>query len=303
MTLIECVPNFSEGKSQAVVGAIVTAIKACSVDVLNVSMDPDHNRSVITFVGDAQSIEAAAAAGIIAAAERIDLRQHRGVHPRIGAADVVPFIPLRDASMAQCVAVAKRVGERIGEWGLPVYLYEEAAQRPERRDLAYVRRGGYEALAAEISSPDREPDFGPARIGGAGAVALGARAPLIAFNVYLDSADVALAQTIARMIRTSGGGLPRLKAIGVMVGGRAQVSMNLTDFRITSLYAALDAVRTEAARLGVGVAENELIGLIPQAALLDYAIEGLGVTARLKDQILEYAVGAATGDYRPIYFE
>lgn len=303
MTLIECVPNFSEGKSQAVVDSIVAAIAACSVHILNVSMDPDHNRSVVTFVGDAQSIEDAATAGIIAAAERIDLRTHRGVHPRIGAADVVPIIPLRAVSMSECVDVAKRVGKRVGDWGLPVYLYEEAAQRPERRNLAYVRRGGYEALAAEIGLPERAPDFGPAQIGGAGAVAIGARAPLIAFNIFLESADVRLAQAIARKIRTSAGGLEHLKAIGVMVGGRAQVSMNLTDFRVTSLHTVLDAVRMEAERLGVGLSEHELIGLIPQAALLDYAFESLGLTARHKDQILEYAVGTATGDYRPIYFE
>jgi glutamate formiminotransferase len=205
--------------------------------------------------------------------------------------------------MADCVALAKRIGQHIGEWGLPVYLYEEAAQRSERRDLAYVRRGGYEGLAAEISLPEREPDFGPARIGRAGAVAIGARAPLIAFNVFLESTDVSVAQAIARKIRTSGGGLPRLKAIGVMVGGRAQVSMNLTDFRVTSLYTVLCTVRSEAARLGVKVAENELIGLIPQTALLDYAVESLGLPARHHNQILDYAVGAATGDYRPITFE
>ncbi len=303
MSLIECIPNFSEGHSREVVEAIVDAIRAHSVHVLDFSMDSDHNRSVVTFVGDAQAVEDAAIAGIITAAERIDLRTHRGVHPRIGAADVVPFVPLHDASMEECVQIAHRVGKRVGDWGLPVYLYEAAAQRPERRNLAAVRRGGYEALVAEIALPERAPDYGPAQIGRAGAVAIGARAPLIAFNVFLASHDAELAKVIAEKIRTSSGGLPELKAMGVMVGGRAQVSMNLTDYRVTSLHTVMSAVRKEASALGVAVLESELIGLIPQAALLDYAMESLGFPKTQKLRVLEYAVGAATGDYRPINFE
>jgi glutamate formiminotransferase len=301
--LVECVPNFSEGRSKTVVDAIVNAMAAHPIHVLDVSMDADHHRSVVTFIGSAEAVEAAAVAGITMAASLIDLTRHQGVHPRIGAADVVPLIPLRDATMDECVEIAQRIGRQVGEWGLPVYLYEAAARRPERRNLADVRRGGYEGLRERISQAEWQPDFGPARVGTAGAVAIGARAPLVAFNIFLHSDDVAIAQSIAGAIRTSGGGLPYLKAIGVMVRGRAQVSMNITDFRRTSLHAVVTAVRVEAVKRGVQVAESELIGLIPQTALIDYALESLGLESDVKSRILEHAVGTETSDYRPIHFE
>jgi glutamate formiminotransferase len=303
MRLVECVPNFSEGRDRGIVDAIVAAIKQHPIHVLDVSLDADHHRSVVTFVGEPQPVEEAAFSAIMTAAELIDLTVHQGVHPRIGAADVVPFIPLRNISLSECAAVAERLGQRVGEAGLPVYLYEAAARRMERRNLADVRRGGYEALRGEISLRARLPDFGPAVLGKAGAVAIGARAPLIAFNVYLNTDDVEIARDIARAVRTSDGGLPHVKALGLRVNGMAQVSMNLTDFRVTSLYQAVNAVRSHAARHGVEIASSELIGLIPQSALLDYALESLLLPPDTKAKILETAVGVATGDYRPIIFE
>lgn len=303
MSLVECIPNFSEGRRQWVVDAIAEAIRAHPVHVLNVNLDHHHNRSVITFAGEPTAVAEAALVAVQMAAAHIDLRTHTGVHPRIGAADVVPFVPLRDVTLVECVALAHHVGRRVGELGIPVYLYEAAAQRPERRDLASVRRGGYEALVREIGSQERQPDYGPALIGAAGAVAIGARAPLIAFNAYLDTDDVDIAKAIASVIRTSGGGLPYLKAIGVLVNGQTQVSMNITDFRQTSLYTIMTRLHAEAAAHGTRVTHTELIGLTPQAALLDYAVESLGLPLTTRQRTLEQRLGEATGDYRPLTFE
>jgi glutamate formiminotransferase len=303
VSLVECIPNFSEGRRQWVVDAIAESIRAYPVHVLDVNLDHDHNRSVITFAGEPAVVADAAVAAVRTAAAHIDLQTHSGVHPRIGAADIVPFVPLRDVTMAECVALAHAVGRRVGALGIPVYLYEAAAQRPERRDLAYVRRGGYEALAREIDVPEREPDYGPTLIGAAGAVAIGARAPLIAFNAYLETDDVEIAKSIAKAIRASGGGLPYLKAIGVLVNGQAQVSMNATDFRQTSLYTIMTRLHAEAAAHGTRVTHTELIGLTPQAALLDYAVESLGLPLLTRQRTLESRLGEATGDYRPLTFE
>ncbi|MDX2137239.1 MAG: glutamate formimidoyltransferase [Chloroflexota bacterium] len=303
MSLVECIPNFSEGRRQWVVDAIAESIRASSVHVLDVNLDYDHNRSVITFAGEPTAVADAAVAAVRTAAAHIDLRTHSGVHPRIGAADVVPFVPLRDVTMAECVALAHAVGQRVAGLGIPVYLYEAAAQRPERCDLAYVRRGGYEALVREIDLPERQPDYGAALIGAAGAVAIGARAPLIAFNAYLDTDDVEIAKVIAKTIRTSGGGLPYLKAIGVLVNGQAQVSMNMTDFRQTSLYTIMTRLHAEAAAHDTRVTHTELIGLTPQAALLDYAMESLGLPLTTRQRTLESRLGEVTGDFRPLTFE
>jgi len=209
-TLIECVPNFSEGRRPEVIAQIVAAISAVpGVTVLDTSSDADHNRTVVTFIGAPEPVEQAAYAAIAAAARLINLDEHRGEHPRIGATDVVPFVPLRGATMADCVAIARRLGERVGrELGIPVYLYEAAATRPERQNLAAIRAGEYEGLKESIAAdPDRAPDFGPAALGPAGATVIGARAFLIAFNVYLNTADVRIADRIARAVRHSSGGL------------------------------------------------------------------------------------------------
>jgi glutamate formiminotransferase/formiminotetrahydrofolate cyclodeaminase len=288
--LIECVPNFSEARRPEVVQAIVEAIKTVSgVRVLNISSDLDHNRTVVTFVGDSAAVAAGAFAGIAKAAELIDLDRHTGAHPRLGATDVVPFVPLRHATLDDCVAIARRLGERVGcELDIPVYLYEAAATRPDRQDLENIRRGQYEGLKGEIGiNPDREPDFGPARLGKAGATVIGARPFLIAYNVYLNTSDVGIAKKVARAVRHSSGGLRYVKALGLLVGGQAQVSMNLTDFRQTPVHRVVEMVRREAARYGVGILRSELIGLIPQAALIDAAQWYLQLDGLQDEQILE----------------
>lgn len=305
MALVECVPNFSEGRRREVIDAIRDAISSQPVHLLDVSSDADHNRTVITFAGEPETVLEAMFRGTAIAVSLIDLDAHEGVHPRIGAVDVVPFVPLRDVSIADCVRLAERLGQRVGdELGIPVYLYEAAAKRPERVNLANVRRGGYEALKDSIDTDaERAPDFGPARMGKAGAMAIGARGPLIAFNAYLNTANVEIAQQIAIAIRESGGGLAFLKAMGVLVAGQAQVSMNVIDFRRTSLFTIMEALHAEAQKHGVIVTHSELVGLTPQAALLDYAIESLGLPIETRSQILEQRLGAITGDYRTITFE
>ncbi|MDX1991597.1 MAG: glutamate formimidoyltransferase [bacterium] len=306
MRLVECVPNFSEGRRAEVIDAVRAAIVSVDgVYLLDVSSDADHNRMVITFAGEPEIVGEAAFRAVEAAATLIDLEAHNGVHPRIGAADVVPFIPLRGVTMAECVALARRVGERIGrELALPVYLYEQAALHPERRNLAVVRRDPYEVLRTTIQTDtSRLPDFGPALLGKAGAVAVGAREPLIAFNAYLNTSDVQVAVEIARAVRESGGGLPYLKALGLLVNGMAQVSMNVIDFRKTSLFTILEAVKGEAARHGVIVAHTELVGLIPQSALIDAALSYLQLPPQTRDLILEKRLGEQTGDYHEVLFE
>ncbi len=295
-SLVECVPNFSEARRPEVVEAIVAAIErggGGEVRVLDVSSDMDHNRTVVTFVGSPAGVEAAAFAGIAKAAELIDLNQHRGEHPRLGATDVVPFVPIRGVSMAECVAIAKRLGERVGrELNIPVYLYEAAAMRPERENLENIRRGEYEALKEEIAvNPKREPDFGPKSVGPAGATVIGARAFLVAYNVYLNTADVEIAKKIAKAARHSSGGLRYVKALGLLVEGRAQVSINLTDFTKTSVARVVEFVRREAARHGAVITRSELVGMIPQAALVDAAQWYLQLDNLEADQILENRLG------------
>jgi len=297
--LVECIPNFSEGRRPEVVEAIVAAIKAVDgVLLLDYSSDGDHNRSVATFVGPPEAVEEAAFRGIAKAAELIDLDQHQGEHPRIGATDVVPFVPIAGVSMEDCVQIAQRLGQRVGkELSIPVYLYEEAATRPERRNLANIRKGEYEALKNEIgSNPERAPDYGPAKVGPAGATVIGARQFLIAYNVYLTTDDVSIAKEIAKAVRFSSGGLPYVKALGMLVEGRAQVSMNLTNFRQTPVFKVVEAIRGEAESRGVGVHSSELIGLIPQDALIDSAKWYLQLEDLKPQQILEQQIRAAQAE-------
>ncbi|MFZ2487393.1 MAG: glutamate formimidoyltransferase [Anaerolineae bacterium] len=288
--LVECVPNFSEGRRQEVIDAIVAAIAAhAGVRVLDVQSDADHNRTVVTFVGAPETVLQAAFDGAARAAELIDLNQHRGEHPRMGATDVIPFIPISGVSMDDCVALAQRLGERIGaELAIPVYLYAKAATRPERESLPAVRKGEFEGIRELIGSdPSRAPDFGPKVMGSAGATAVGARPFLIAFNVYLNTAEVEIAKKIAKTLRFSSGGLRYVQAMGILVDGQAQVSMNLTDFRQTAMHTALEMVRREAARYGAAIVRSELVGMLPQQALLDVACWYLQLDGFTGDQVLE----------------
>jgi glutamate formiminotransferase len=267
--LIECVANFSEGRDAATVRAIEDAVvSSTGVLVLRSEMDTDHNRSVITFVGPPDAVAEGALRGIAVAVERIDLRKHTGVHPRMGAADVVPFVPLEGVTLADCVAIARRTGEEVWKrFKVPVYFYEAAALSADRRNLENCRRGGFEC-------PNLAPDLGgPALHPSAGACLIGARKVLIAFNINLQTDDVAVAREIARTIRASSGGMPFVKALGLPLANRglAQVSMNLTDFEQTPLHLVFDAVRREAAARGVAIAGSEIIGLVPKKALEDAA--------------------------------
>jgi glutamate formiminotransferase/formiminotetrahydrofolate cyclodeaminase len=274
MKLVECVPNFSEGRRTEVIGAIENAIRSVEgIQVLDRHVDADHNRTVITFVGSPAAAAEAAFAAIAKAAELISLETHQGEHPRIGATDVVPFIPVREVSMRECVDLARALGSRVAEQlGIPVYLYEEAAARPDRVNLEDIRRGEYEGLRSSIvSDPERKPDFGPQQLGPAGATVIGARRPLIAYNVYLTTDDVEVAKRIAKTVRFSGGGLRFVKALGLLVEGRAQVSMNLTDFTRTPVHRVVELIRREAGRYGVSIHHSELVGLIPQEALVESA--------------------------------
>ena len=288
--LVECITNFSEGRRTEVVEEIVKSITAVKgIVLLDHSSDVDHNRSVVTYVGPPDAVEEAAFRSIARAAELIDLDEHSGEHPRIGATDVVPFVPISGVSMADCVQMAQRVGRRVGEeLGIPVYLYEEAATRPERVNLAHIRKGEYEDLKAEIgTNPDRQPDYGPNKVSKAGATVLGARQPLIAYNVYLTTDDIAIAKQIASAVRASSGGLAYVKALGMLVEGRAQVSMNLVNFRKTPVFRVVEMIRREAARYGVSVHSSELIGLIPQEAMIDSAAWFLQLDNFEADQVLE----------------
>jgi glutamate formiminotransferase len=292
MRVVECVPNFSEGRRPEVIEQIVAEAKAVAgVTVLDVKPDHDHNRVVVTFIGDPAAASEAAFRCCRKASQLIDMNQHHGEHPRIGATDVIPFVPLSGVTMEECVQIAEQLGERIAnELEIPVYLYERAARRPERRNLADVRRGEYEGLCEVIATPARQPDFGPhAMHPTAGATVVGARPPLVAFNVNLAASDLKLAKRIAKRVRESSGGLPAVKALGVMLSERnlAQVSMNMVDYTITGLYAAYQLIKAEAAAAGVGIAGSEIIGLLPMQALLDVAVEALQVEEFSAAQVLE----------------
>ncbi len=298
--LIEAVPNFSEGRDPAVIEALVAAIQAPGVRLLHRTSDHDHHRTVLTVAGPPDAVLAGLLAAVRVATERIDLTRHHGVHPRLGATDVVPLVPLRGISLEECATLARALGKRIGEeLGLPVYLYATAATRADRRVLADVRRGGYERLAAEIHLPHRAPDFGPARVGPAGAVIVGARPILIAYNLFLATADVTVAQRIAAAIRERGGGLPGVRALGLLVDGQAQVSINLEDYRLTPLHSVVARVRHLAQEAGVAIARGELIGLLPQDALLQAAAYALHLPSLTLEQTIEGALAASTAAPAP----
>jgi glutamate formiminotransferase/formiminotetrahydrofolate cyclodeaminase len=303
-TLVECVPNFSEGRRSEVMAAIVAAMRAVpEARVLDVESDVDHNRSVVTLVGPPTAVQEAAFQGIKTAAALIDLDVHRGEHPRLGATDVVPFVPISGVTMADCVALARDLGRRVGEeLGIPVYLYEQAALHPERVNLEDVRRGEYEALKAEIGkNPARDPDFGPKAVGKAGATIIGARPFLVAFNAYLNTDNVSIARKIARALRHSNGGYRYVKAMGLLVAGQAQVSMNLTDFTQTPIHRVVETIRSEATRYGVTITHTELVGLIPQQALVDAAQWHLQLDLFEPEQILENKL-AALDESAPVGF-
>lgn len=299
--LVECIPNFSEGKRSEVIDAIVRAMRqAAPIHVLDTSSDPDHNRTVVTFVGEPDAVERAMYAGIRTAADLIDMTQHSGEHPRLGATDVVPFVPIRDVTMEDCIDMAQRLGQRVGtELGIPVYLYEAAAASPDRENLAKLRSGKFqfEQLREVIATdPARMPDFGPAMLGTAGASVIGARPPLVAYNVYLTTGDVEIADQIARAVRHSSGGLRFVKSAGFSVEGYAQVSMNLTNYQKTPVARVVELIRREAQRYGVGIAFSELIGLAPEEFFIDAARWYLQLDRFEPDQILEYRIQRAEAE-------
>jgi len=299
--LVECVPNFSEGRNLSVVRAIVAEISSDrSVRLLDQEMNADHNRCVVTFVGEAQAVVEAALKGVRKATELIDLRRHRGEHPRMGATDVLPFVPIGSTKLERCVELARQAGERIaGELGIPVYLYEAAATRPTRQNLADVRRGEFEGLAREIgTNPERTPDFGPHAIHpSAGAIAVGARMPLLAFNVNLGTKDVEIAKRIAKAIRFQTGGLRYVKALGFELKERGivQISMNLVNTWGTPVQRVFALIKDEADRYGVPIVGSEVVGLICQDALIDVAEHHLRLENFSRDQILENRLGGRAG--------
>ena len=293
--LFEAVPNFSEGRDGAKISRITGAVRAVpGVRVLGVHCDPDHNRSVLTFAGQEHAVLSGAVALARACAAELDLASQAGEHPRMGVLDVLPFVPLAGSTMEDAIRLARRTAEIVGSLGYPVFLYGAAATAPHRRDLADLRRGGYEGVAERLADPRWRPDYGPRVLDPSrGAVAVGARPFLVAFNAFLDTDDVEVARTIARRIRESGGGLPALKALGFLVDGRAQVSMNLTDLHRTPIHVALEAVRSAAADLGASVESTELVGLAPLPAILDAARHYLGLLDLKPEHVLE------TGLYDP----
>ena len=297
-TLVECVPNFSEGRDKARVDAIVEAMKVSGVYLLDREMDADHNRCVITLVGEREAIQEAAIRGVGKAAELIDLTQHQGAHPRMGAADVVPFIPIDGVTIEDCVAMARHVGAEIWKrYQIPVYLYEAAATSPERTNLENIRRGQFEGIREEIATnPARRPDFGEPRVHPtAGATVVGARKFLIAYNVFLNTPDVDIAKKIAKAVRFSSGGMRFVKGAGFLVRGLAQVSMNLTDFEQTPVHRVFELVKREAARYGVMPVSSEIVGLIPKKALEQAAEWFLQVENFDSSLILENRLAAVMG--------
>jgi glutamate formiminotransferase len=297
--IVECVPNFSDGRRAWVLEDIADAARSVrGVSFLGYEADQDHNRCVMTFIGAPEPVKEAAFRSSARAAQLIDMNNHRGEHPRMGAADVIPFVPVREVSMADCIAMARDVGRRIGEeLRIPVFLYQEAANDQRRQDLAWVRKGEFEGLRESIGKdPDRNPDFGPARIHPtAGATAVGARFFLVAFNVNLRTPDVKVAKSIAKKVRESSGGLPKVKALGMELHakGMTQVSMNLTDYRVTSPVRVLEEIRALAAAAGVEVAGSEIIGFVPAEALILSAAEALKAEGFQADQVLENRIEGA----------
>lgn len=290
--IMECVPNFSEGRDLDKIEKIVSSFRAKEgVKLLDYSNDADHNRCVVTVVGEPEALKAAVIEAVGKAVELIDLNKHEGQHPRMGAVDVIPFIPIKGCSMDDAIALSKEVGAKVAElYNLPVFLYEKSASAPYRENLAAVRKGEFEGMAEKIKQPEWHPDFGPAeRHATAGTVAVGARMPLVAFNINLNTPCLDIAHSIAKRIRFIGGGLRFCKAMGVDLTERGitQVSINMTDYSKTALYQAFEMVKYEARRYGVSIVGSEIIGLVPMAALIDTAEYYLGIENFSMDQVLE----------------
>lgn len=289
--LMECVPNFSEGRDEKIVEQIIDEVRKIEgITILDYSSDKDHNRTVLTMIGSPEQVKEAAINSAKKAAELIDMTKHEGAHPRMGATDVIPFTPVSNVTIDECIEVAKTVGAEIGSWGIPVYLYEDAATTPERQNLAKVRKGQYEAFFEKIKQPEWKPDFGPQEMNAkSGATAVGARVPLVAFNINLDTPDVEIADKIAKKVRHIGGGLRFVKGIGLKLEERnqTQVSMNLVNFEKTAVYQAFEMVKMEARRYGVNVVGSEVIGTVPMKSLIDVAEYYLQIENFSIDQILE----------------
>jgi len=294
--LVECVPNFSEGRRPEVIAAIVNEVKNVQgVTVLNVNSDASHNRTVVTFIGEPEAAKLAAYNACAKAAELIDMEQHQGEHPRVGATDVIPFIPVSDITMEECIQLAHELGQQVGEkLNIPVYLYEAAAKTPARTKLPDVRKGEYEGLKTAITTPERQPDFGPARMHpSAGATVIGARQFLIAYNINLSTSDVNIAKKIAAAIREAKGGYKYCRAMGVMIEERnmAQVTINMVDYTGTPLHRVFETVKSEAARYGVNVIGSEIVGMVPLQALIDTADFYLRLEGFERKQVLEENLG------------
>ena len=298
--IVECIPNFSEGRDEERLNQIIAEIESAGVELLDREMDASHNRAVVTFVGEPEAVLEAAFRGAKKASELIDLTKHKGEHPRMGATDVIPFVPISNATTRECVELAKRLGKRIAdELHIPVYLYEAAATRPDRQNLANIRKGEFEGLRDEIeTNPDRRPDFGEPKIHPtAGATVVGARFPLIAFNLNLDTPNVDIAQKIAKAIRYMSGGFRYCKALGFELKdeGVAQVSINMTEYTKTPLFRVFEMAKREAERYGVRIRESEIVGLVPEQALIDAARYFLQLDRFSEEQILEYRLRGKAG--------
>jgi glutamate formiminotransferase len=290
--IIECVPNFSEGRNSQNIETIVAAFRGKKgVKLLDYQTDADHNRMVVTVVGEPDALKAAVTEAVGCAIDVIDMRTHQGQHPRMGATDVVPFIPIKKVSMDEAVAFSKEVARETAEkYSLPIYLYEKSASRPERQNLAHIRKGQFEAMAEKIKQPEWKPDFGPQKIHpSAGVTAMGARMPLVAYNVNLDSGNLEIADEIAKRVRHISGGLRYCKGIGIELKdrGQVQVSMNMTDYTRTALYRVFELIKVEARRYGVNVIGSEIVGLVPMEALIDTAAYYLGLEDFTMEQVLE----------------
>lgn len=290
--IIQCVPNFSEGRDKEILEKILDEIRRVDgVKLLDYSMDKDHNRSVVTFIGEPENVIEAAFAACKIASGLIDLRNHKGEHPRMGATDVIPLIPISDVTMDECVGFSRELGKRIGEeLGISVYLYEKSAAKAARQNLAEVRKGQYESMATKLKEDDWTPDFGPMELNlSAGVTAVGARMPLVAFNINLATTELEIAKKIAKVIRATGGGFSYCKALGLEIKERGivQISMNMVDYTKSSLFRVFDTVEREARRYGVNVIGSELIGLVPQNALIDVAEYYLRLENFDSSQILE----------------
>ena len=293
--IIECVPNFSEGRDADTVEKIVDAFRGGpQVKLLDWQQDKDHNRSVVTVVGEPEALKKAVIAAVGTAIERIDMRTHQGQHPRMGAVDVVPFIPVKNVTMEQAVDFSRQVAEALAKtYQLPVFLYEAAASSPQRQNLATIRKGQFEGMADKLKDPGWKPDFGPAQVHpSAGVTAVGARMPLVAYNVNLDTDKMEIADAIAKKVRHISGGLRYCKALGIELKdrGQVQVSINMTDYTRTALYRAFELIRIEARRYGVNVVGSEIVGLVPMGALIDSAAYYLGLEDFTMDQVLEYRI-------------